>query len=37
MNESIKEKIMAKKYPCKFFKANKKNYDAHLKLQTIST
>ena len=28
---------MAKKYPCKSFKANKKNYDAHLKLQTIST
>ena len=37
MNESIKKKIMAKKYPCKSFNANKNNYDAYLKLQTIST
>ena len=37
MNESIKKKIMAKKYACKSFYANKKNYDAYLKLQTIST
>ena len=37
INESIKKKIMAKKYACKSFNANKKNYDVHLKLQTIST
>ena len=37
INESIKKKIMAKKYACKSFNANKKNYDAYLKLQTIST
>ena len=37
MNESIKKKIMAKKHACKSFNANKKNYDASLKLQTIST
>ena len=37
MNESIKKKIMAKKYACKSFNANKKNYDAYLKLHTIST
>ena len=37
MNESIKKKIMAKKHACKSFNANKKNYDAYLKLQTIST
>ena len=36
MNESIK-KIMAKKHACKSFNANKKNCDACLKLQTIST
>ena len=36
MNESIKKKIMVKKYACKFFNANNKNYDAYLKLQTIS-
>ena len=28
---------MAKNYACKSFNANKKNYDAYLKLQTIST
>ena len=37
MNESIKKIIMPKKYACKSFNANKKNYDAYLKLQTIST
>ena len=37
MNKTIKKKIMAKKYACKSFNANKKNYDAYLKLQTIST
>ena len=37
MNESIKKKIMANKYACKSFNANKNNYDAYLKLQTIST
>ena len=37
MNERIKKKIMAKKHACKSFNANKKNYDAYLKLQTIST
>ena len=37
MNESIKKKIMAKKHACKSFNANKKNYDAYLKLPTIST
>ena len=37
MNESIKKKIMAKKHACKSFNANKKNYDAYLELQTIST
>ena len=36
MSESIKKKIMAKKYACKSFNANKKNYDAYLKLQIIS-
>ena len=35
MNESIK-KIMVKKYACKLFNFNNKNYDAFLKLQTIS-
>ena len=28
---------MAKKYACKSCNANSKNYDAYLKLQTIST
>ena len=37
MNESIKKKIRTKKYACKSFNANKKNYDAYLKLQTTST
>ena len=37
MNESIKKNIMAKKNACKSFNANKKNYDAYMKLQTIST
>ena len=36
MNENIKKKILAKKYTCKSFNANKKNYDAYLKLQTIT-
>ena len=36
MNESMKKKIMPKKYTCKSFNANKKNYNAYLKLQTIS-
>ena len=29
--------LLAKKHACKSFNANKKNYDAYLKLQTIST
>ena len=37
LNESIKKKIMTKKYTYKSFNANKKNYDAYLKLQAIST
>ena len=37
MNGSIKKKIMAKRYACKPFNVNKKNYDTYLKLQTIST
>ena len=37
MNESIKKEIMAKKYAYNSFNANKKNYDAYLKPQTIST
>ena len=37
INESIKKKIMVKKYASKSFSANKKNYDAYLKLQTITT
>ena len=37
MNESIKKKIMPKKLACNSFNVNKKNYDAYLKLQTIST
>ena len=37
MNESIKKKIIDKKYECKYFIANNKNYDAYLKLQAIST
>ena len=37
MNESIKRKIMPKKHASKSFNANKKNFDAYLKLQTIST
>ena len=32
MNESIKKEIMAKKYAYNSFNANKKNYDAYLKL-----
>ena len=36
MNETIKKKIMPKKYACKSFNAYKKNYDAYLKLQTIT-
>ena len=37
MKESIRKNIMAKKNACKYFNTNKKNYDAYLKLQTIST
>ena len=37
MNESIKKKIMPKKLACNSFNVSKKNYDAYLKLQTIST
>ena len=37
MNESVKKKIMAKEYACKSFNANKKNCDAYLNLQTITT
>ena len=34
---NIKRKIMEKKVACKSFITNNKNYDAYLKLQTIST
>ena len=37
MNEYIKRKILDKKIACKSFNTNNKNYDANLKLQTIST
>ena len=37
MNQSIKKKIMAKKYACKSFNAIKKNCDAYLELKTILT
>ena len=37
MNEYIKKKISDKKIGCKFSNTNNKNYDAYLKLQTIST
>ena len=37
MNEYIKKKIMDKKVACKSFNKNNKNYDAYLKLQTVST
>ena len=38
MNErKYYEKIMDKKYASKYFRANNKNYDVFLKLQTIST
>ena len=37
MNEYIKRKIMDKKVACKSFNTNNKNYDAYLKLQTVST
>ena len=37
INESIKKKIMAEKYACEPSNSNKKNYDAYVKLQTIST
>ena len=36
MNESIKKKIKVKMYECISFNVNNKNYDAHLKLKTIS-
>ena len=36
MNESIKKKIKVKMYECISFNASNKNYDAHLKLKTIS-
>ena len=37
MNDYIKRKITDKKVKCKSFNSNNKNYDAYLKLQTIST
>ena len=37
MNEYMKRKIMDKKITCKSFNTNNKNYDAYLKLKTIST
>ena len=37
MNDYIKRKITDKKVACKSFNSNNKNYDAYLKLQTIST
>ena len=37
MNESIKRKIMAKTYECKWLYAKKKNYNAYFKLQAMST
>ena len=37
MNGYIKRKILDKKIVCKSFNTNNKNYDAYLKLQTIST
>ena len=37
MNEYIRRKMMDKKVACKSFGTNNKNYDAYLKLQTIST
>ena len=37
MNESIKKKIMDKKYAWKYFNVNNKNYDTYLKLQVMST
>ena len=36
MNKSIKKKLMVKRYTCISFIANNKDYDAYLKLQTIS-
>ena len=33
----VLKKIMVKNYVCKSFNVNKKNYNAYLKLQTIST
>ena len=37
INESIKKKIMAEKYACKSLNSNKKNNNAYVKLQKIST
>ena len=37
MNEYTRRKMMDKKVACKSFGTNNKNYDAYLKLQTIST
>ena len=37
MNEYIKKKILDKKIAFKSFNTNNKNYDAYLKLKTIST
>ena len=37
MNEYINRKILDKKNACNSFNTNNKNYDAYLKLQTIST
>lgn len=36
MNQYIKRKIMNKTLACKSFNTNNKNYDAYLKLQTMS-
>ena len=33
----LTEKLWPKMYACKSFNANKKNYDAYLKLKTVST
>ena len=37
INEYIKRKTLDKKIACKSFNTNNKNFDAYLKLQTIST
>ena len=35
MNESVKKKIIVKKFACKSFNANNKNYYAYLEFQTV--